>query len=94
MSETIKIKRKSIDEAIKNLKDTKNQLNNYPGYELKNIFIESQGNSKEEIIKMFQALDDLKSTLILSFESTVRALEVIANDFESFDKTFAQDFKK
>lgn len=94
MSETIKINKESIKEAIKSLNETKAQLSDYPGYDLKTIFKESQGKSKDEIVKLFNAMDELKSTLLLSFEKTAKALEVIENNFSAFDQTFAQDFKK
>lgn len=92
--ENIKIKKEAIEIAKNRLKKSMEELSAYPGYELKTIFDQSQGTSTEEIIKMFNKLDTMKKTIVFSYSKTIQALTIILNDFELFDKTFSNKFKK
>ena len=92
--ENIKIKKEAIEIAKNELSKSMEELSAYPGYELKTIFDQSRGASTEEITEMFNKLDTMKKTIISSYLKTIQALTVIENDFELFDETFSNKFKK
>lgn len=92
--ENIKIKKEVIEIAKNELNKSMEELSAYPGYELKTIFDQNRGASTEEITEMFNKLDTMKKTIISSYLKTIQALTVIENDFELFDETFSNKFKK
>lgn len=92
--DNLKIKEAEIEKAKKSLDTLQKKIAKFPGYNLETIFDRSQGQSVEELKKMFNELNELKECLVTSIQKTHQALDVIKNDFNAFDKTFAKKFQE